>query len=76
MYEVSANNTAQCKQEAGKKHSDLATRTLNNGHLMGTPRSSCTMINTQHYLPHNPAGVCIIASLSGYVGEEGEGASV
>ena len=39
MYEVSANNTAQCKQEAGKKHSDPATRTLNNGHLMGTHRN-------------------------------------
>ena len=38
VYEVSANNTAQCKQGPGKKHSDLATRTLNNGHLMGTPR--------------------------------------
>ena len=31
--------TIQCKQEAGKKHSDPATRTLNNGHLMGTHRN-------------------------------------
>ena len=60
VYEVSANNTAQCKQGPGKKHSDLATRTLNNGHLMGTPRELCRMINTAGH-PHSSAGSALLS---------------
>lgn len=60
VYEVSANNTAQCKQEAGKKHSDLATRTLNNGHLMGTPRND--KLSTYLCRVISPLSVCILFS--------------
>ena len=67
VYEVSANNTAQCKQGPGKKHSDLATRTLNNGHLMGTPRER--LQNDKH--SGSPTQLCRLCSaLSQDVGED------
>lgn len=72
VYEVSANNTSQCKQEAGKKHSDLATRTLNNGHLMGTPQNDkhAAVLPTYLCRVFSLLSVCILFSLSGYVDRE------
>ena len=67
VYEVSANNTAQCKQGPGKKHSDLATRTLNNGHLMGTPRE---LLRNDKYRG-TPTQLCRLSSaLSQDLGED------